>query len=424
MANNTLDGIVDGAGGIGRRAFLKQLSLGVAGLPLIGSSFSSPDVTYKNSYSPRNPHRDVRQSTEHIVLHTTEAGPRSSLNSVRRRGLANYLVNENGTIHRIVRHDKVAWHAGRSMWDGLTGLNDHSIGVEFVGEHDTRPTKDQLRSGEHLISELQGIYPRVRDEDVLPHSMVAYGTPNEWYSEDHRGRKGGCGMFFARSDIRDELGIGEAPSDDPDVEEGRLIVADKDLHRFLYGEAPSSSEPSASSVQTSSNIVSDENSPWDIAREHYSSPNTVYTFPDGTTRTGAQIDDWGRIPDGTKVSNHHHSYDVSPSFLTVEEDTRLWDMLEGGYDDSTTIYFLPDGRVRRGDQLGQSWLKNPELGTKVLPAYVYGGKVTEERNVGSIVDEYDRPGTLYYRDGAFHTGDEVEPRGIQPGTFVFFPDYR
>ena len=41
-------------------------------------------LTFSDSYrSPRNPERRIRTSTTHIVLHTTEAHARSSLNKLR-----------------------------------------------------------------------------------------------------------------------------------------------------------------------------------------------------------------------------------------------------------------------------------------------------------------------------------------------------
>ncbi|MBQ5796257.1 MAG: hypothetical protein IIW14_09735, partial [Kiritimatiellae bacterium] len=54
-------------------------------------------VEVSNRYrSPRNPERNIRRSTELIVLHTTEAPARSSLNKLSDRGEAHYCVTEEG----------------------------------------------------------------------------------------------------------------------------------------------------------------------------------------------------------------------------------------------------------------------------------------------------------------------------------------
>ena len=45
---------------------------------------------------------------------------------------AHYVVEEDGTIHRLVAEDKRAWHAGASHWRGITDINSASIGIELV----------------------------------------------------------------------------------------------------------------------------------------------------------------------------------------------------------------------------------------------------------------------------------------------------
>lgn len=50
---------------------------------------------------------------------------------------AHYMVEEDGTIFRLVDEDRRAWHAGVSSWRGETDINSNSIGIEIVnGGHD------------------------------------------------------------------------------------------------------------------------------------------------------------------------------------------------------------------------------------------------------------------------------------------------
>jgi N-acetylmuramoyl-L-alanine amidase len=50
---------------------------------------------------------------------------------------AHYVVNEDGSILRLVPEDRRAWHAGRSRWQGDDDLNSRSIGIEIVnGGHE------------------------------------------------------------------------------------------------------------------------------------------------------------------------------------------------------------------------------------------------------------------------------------------------
>ena len=45
---------------------------------------------------------------------------------------AHYLIEEDGTVHRMVREDRRAWHAGKSFWRGITDINSASVGIELV----------------------------------------------------------------------------------------------------------------------------------------------------------------------------------------------------------------------------------------------------------------------------------------------------
>lgn len=45
---------------------------------------------------------------------------------------AHYLIDEDGSIYRLVDEAKRAWHAGASFWRGATDINRRSIGIELV----------------------------------------------------------------------------------------------------------------------------------------------------------------------------------------------------------------------------------------------------------------------------------------------------
>ena len=90
---------------------------------------AAPLVLKDDYRSPRNKERPLRKSTTLIVLHTTEAHAKSSLNKLSERGEAHYCVVENGTVYRIVDRDREAFHAGRSMWQGREDCGEYSIGI-------------------------------------------------------------------------------------------------------------------------------------------------------------------------------------------------------------------------------------------------------------------------------------------------------
>ena len=182
--------------------------------------------------SPRNPERKIRQSTLLIVLHTTEAPARSSLNKLSDRGEAHFCVTEVGQVYRIVDRDREAFHAGRSMWNGKEDVDKFSIGIECVGYHDKPMPTVQLVAIRDLVKELQSMY-RISDDRVVCHSHVAYGAPNKWQKHRHRGRKR-CGMLFAMPSVRKMLQLKSKPAYDPDTRVGRLTVGDDYLRKVLY----------------------------------------------------------------------------------------------------------------------------------------------------------------------------------------------
>jgi len=205
------------------------LVLAAASLPM-----AAPAVNVSFRYrSPRNPERKVRAATRLIVLHTTEAPARSSLNKLSDRGEAHFCVTEEGGVYAIVDRDREAFHAGRSMWTGVEDVDKYSIGIECVGHHDKAMPMAQLTAIRDLVKELKAMY-RIPDERVVCHSHVAYGAPNRWQRRRHRGRKR-CGMLFAMPSVRRILELKARPAFDPDTRSGRLVVGDEYLQNVLYG---------------------------------------------------------------------------------------------------------------------------------------------------------------------------------------------
>ena len=186
-------------------------------------------------YSPRDGERPRRARTDFIVLHTTEGALQGSYGKLFARGEAHFLVDRSGRVYLIIRREKVAYHAGCSMWNGRRDLDNCSIGIEAVGHYNESLTDAQYAALRRLLDNLKGTYG-IRDDHVLTHSMVAYGEANRWYSTPHRGRKR-CGMLFADRTVRARLGLRSQPAYDPDVAARRLTVGDAYLARMLYPSA-------------------------------------------------------------------------------------------------------------------------------------------------------------------------------------------
>ena len=89
---------------------------------------------------------------------------------------AHYCIEEDGTVHRLVREDRRAWHAGKSFWRGITDVNSASIGIELVNpghEFGYRPFPDAQMAA--LLPLLADIVQRhdIPRANVVGHSDVA-----------------------------------------------------------------------------------------------------------------------------------------------------------------------------------------------------------------------------------------------------------
>lgn len=83
-----------------------------------------------------------------VVMHyTAGSSARSSaewFRSPQNKGSSAHVVIErDGTIIQCVDFRKVAWHAGKSRWRDIVGLNRHSIGIELANFGWLRPSGNQ-----------------------------------------------------------------------------------------------------------------------------------------------------------------------------------------------------------------------------------------------------------------------------------------
>lgn len=115
-----------------------------------------------------------------LVLHYT--GMRSAAAAIERlrdsaaRVSSHYVVEEDGTVWRLVPEQRRAWHAGVSYWRGRHALNDRSIGIEIVNpghEFGYRPFPALQMAGVcELCLDILARHP-IAARDVVGHSDIA-----------------------------------------------------------------------------------------------------------------------------------------------------------------------------------------------------------------------------------------------------------
>ena len=402
----------------------------------------------KDDYrSPRNKERRLRAATRLIVLHTTEAHAKSSLNKLCERGEAHYCVVENGTVYRIIDRDREAFHAGRSMWNGKEDCDTYSIGIEVVGHHDQAVTLQQLEALRQLLVKLKALY-RLSDAQVVCHSHVAYGAPNTWHKKKHRGRKR-CGMIFAMPSVRAKLGLAARPATDPDVKAKRLVQADSYLSSVLYGSVDTMAaqygrkQTSIVAVSKSKSVPSKTKAPQVAAAgsgKSVASPKAASNSP--KPMVGRVVPNAPQKPPpvvkpplivpAEKPENPNAeesgilSMLVPPVFkkkakLVVPKKTNgdagQPPPASARADNPSPVLALPkDLQIgKMGDAVRD--LKSLEA----LPGYVKGGPVTHDLTPYKIAGAaWKSPDTYYYLRGKITPGSKIDEKSIEIGTLIFY----
>ncbi|MEM7407773.1 MAG: 1,6-anhydro-N-acetylmuramyl-L-alanine amidase AmpD [Pseudomonadota bacterium] len=92
---------------------------------------------------------------------------------------AHFFVRRDGSLTQFVSVDERAWHAGISQFDGRTGCNDFSVGIELEGV-DHAPFKDaQYAVLEPLVRALLTRFPSITVQRIAAHSDIAPGRKRD-----------------------------------------------------------------------------------------------------------------------------------------------------------------------------------------------------------------------------------------------------
>lgn len=433
---------------------LRALGIALAALVTVaGAAQDAHALRLVNKKSPKNAERPRRARTDFIILHTTEGGPKGALAKLRRNGEAHYLVTRKGLVYRIVDKDRVAFHAGRSMWNGVRELDRRSIGIEVVGYHHRAPKRAQLAALKELVRQLRDIYG-VPAERVLTHAQVAYGNPNKYHRYHHRGRKR-CALNLGQAELRKQLGLGSGPQRDPDVDARRLRVADRVAFGKLFpkqpltraGRArkvPATALAKASSKKARKRPETTAKPAPKLARAPAAQPAPkAASLEAALDKILARAAPEKAAPEEAKPETAPPAKPVRlaqttrrappkrpraakrDGLCTVSQRRAPARAVAGdGYASARTIYLLPDGRVRTGDQLKREQaglLKALPKGTRVLAGKTFGGYVKPRRPPSQICGSDWRSAETVYRfpNGKLRTGDRIDPARLPKATLVF-----
>ncbi|HVC52440.1 MAG TPA: N-acetylmuramoyl-L-alanine amidase [Stellaceae bacterium] len=160
---------------------------------------------------------------------------------------SHYVIEEDGTLWRLVPDERRAWHAGVSYWEGGRGLNDVSLGLEIVNPgHEwgyRRFPEAQLGVVEALCRDLTARH-RIPAHRVVGHSDIApdrKADPGELFDWPRLARAG--------------IGIWPAPADDLAQRRGQPVGvvararALSSLARIGYEVVPGNEQPALAAFQ-------------------------------------------------------------------------------------------------------------------------------------------------------------------------------
>ena len=96
---------------------------------------------------------------------------------------AHFLIRRTGEIVQFVPCSKRAWHAGASLWQGRSGCNDFSIGVELEGSDQVPFSDQQYTALVRLTRLLRRTYPLrafAGHADIAPGRKTDPGPHFDW----------------------------------------------------------------------------------------------------------------------------------------------------------------------------------------------------------------------------------------------------
>ncbi len=95
---------------------------------------------------------------------------------------AHYMIDEDGSVIRLVDEGERAWHAGVAGWRGVSDINGRSVGIELANPGHAfgyRPFPEpQMAALENLARDILSRHP-IEARNVLGHSDVAPGRKTD-----------------------------------------------------------------------------------------------------------------------------------------------------------------------------------------------------------------------------------------------------
>lgn len=86
---------------------------------------------------------------------------------------AHLLIGREGDLTQFVSFNDRAWHAGKSLFQGLCNCNDFSIGIELIGSDYVPFTDKQYEILINVTQEIMKRFPMINKKRIIGHSEIA-----------------------------------------------------------------------------------------------------------------------------------------------------------------------------------------------------------------------------------------------------------
>lgn len=153
---------------------------------------------------------------------------------------AHYVVDEDGSILKLVPEERRAWHAGRGVWLGETDCNAASIGIEMVNPGHEFGYRDfpevQVDAVISLIADIRTRWT-IPDNRIIAHSDLAPDRKQDPGERFPWKRLAGAGHGLWFEPAQERIAALGVPLKVGDEGLG-VIVLRAGLHRLGYGLAP------------------------------------------------------------------------------------------------------------------------------------------------------------------------------------------
>ena len=192
-----------------------------------------------------SPNFDARRGPpDMLVLHytgmqTAEAAI-ARLSDPETKVSAHYVVDEDGSILKLVPEERRAWHAGRGVWLGETDCNAASIGIEIVNPGHEFGYRDfpevQVDAVISLIADIRTRWT-IPDNRIIAHSDLAPDRKQDPGERFPWKRLAGAGHGLWFEPAQERIAALGVPLKVGDEGLG-VIVLRAGLHRLGYGLPP------------------------------------------------------------------------------------------------------------------------------------------------------------------------------------------